>query len=765
MTAQDFLPIKDVKQVTEKVVKPRPSLAELTKVEVPGRPTPASDLESSPRKKARKKTRAKKEPTKISPPLKDSILIITEKPQAAQKIAQALGNPRKYSEKNVSYYELKRDGKTIIVASAVGHLFGLTYAKGQKGWPIFELEWFPAYEKKNSAFTKRYFDLLKKLSRKAEEVILATDYDVEGEVIGWNVLRFICKKETAKRMKYSTLTKKELEKAYESPMAEPDWGQAYAGETRHILDWLYGINLSRALMSAIKTAGSFKILSIGRVQGPALKVIVDREHEINKFKAVPYWQVFAKVNDFLYKHPKDIFEKEELEKFKDIKSGMAETKETEENIQPPVPFDLTTLQREAYRLHKISPSQTLSTAQKLYLDGSISYPRTSSQKIPESIQPKEILKRLADNFPEVKLATRGSPTEGKKDDPAHPSIYPTGEFAGNLEEDNLKIYNLIVKRFISVFSPDAVTSNRRVKIISDKDPKLNFTASGLSIREKGWTKVYPATLEEKEVPIVNGPVKIDEIKFEEKETKPPKRYTPTSLITALEKKNLGTKATRSMIVDTLFDRGYLDGRAIQATPLGMQLIESLERYSPIIIDEGLTRQLEEEMEKIQTAKQTPENLKKEEDKIVEKAKRLITDISKEFKAKEMEIGKDIIKGIGDLRELQRESNTLNECPVCKKGKLRITYSPKTKRYFISCSAYPECTNTSPLPPNSLIKKADKECEECGFPKLLAIRKGKRPWEFCFNQECETNKKRLEEYRAKKAEEENNSTPETNTENK
>src|SRR3989344_222700 len=558
MPVQDFLPIKDVKHTTEKEEKYRPTIEELTTVESPGRPVQASDLEVIAEKTQKRKTRrkiGKAAPSKIEKPKKDSILIITEKPQAANRIANALGNATKKIDKQVSYYELKREGKTIIVASAVGHLFGLTYAKGQKGWPVFNLEWHPSYEKKSAEFTKRYYDLLKKLSAKAEEIIIAAEYDIEGEVIGWNVLRFICERETAKRMKYSTLTKAELEKSYENPLPNPDWGQAYAGETRHILDWLYGINLSRALMSDIKTSGSFKILSIGRVQGPALKIIVDREQEISNFKSVPFWQVFAVVNNFLFKHPKDIFDKNELEKFKDIKSGTADTTEKEEKIPPLHPFDLTTLQREAYRLHKISPSQTLKVAQKLYLDGLISYPRTSSQKIPDSIEPKKILRALEANFPETELATRSKPVEGKKDDPAHPSIYPTGEFE-LLEEDNLKIYNLIVKRFISVFADDATTSNKRVKITSDKDPNITFTASGLTIKERGWTKIYPAVLEEKSCPTLNGKVSIDEIKFEEKETQPPKRFTPTSLITILEKKNLGTKSTRSTIIDTLFERGY-----------------------------------------------------------------------------------------------------------------------------------------------------------------------------------------------------------------
>ncbi|MBS3099319.1 DNA topoisomerase I [Candidatus Pacearchaeota archaeon] len=747
MPVQDFLPIKDVKHTTEKEEKYRPSIEELTTIESPGRSVPASSLENTVSKTKRKARRriGKAEPSKIEKPKKDSILIITEKPQAANKIANALGNAAKKIDKQVSYYELKREGKTIIVASAVGHLFGLTYAKGQKGWPVFNLEWHPSYEKKSAEFTKRYYDLLKKLSAKAEEIIIATDYDIEGEVIGWNVLRFICERETAKRMKYSTLTKAELEKSYENPLPNPDWGQAYAGETRHILDWLYGINLSRALMSAIKTSGSFKILSIGRVQGPALKIIVDREQEISNFKSVPFWQVFAVVNNFLFKHPKDIFDKNELEKFKDIKSGTADTTEKEEKIPPLHPFDLTTLQREAYRLHKISPSQTLKVAQKLYLDGLISYPRTSSQKIPDSIEPKKILRALEANFPETELATRSKPVEGKKDDPAHPSIYPTGEFE-LLEEDNLKIYNLIVKRFISVFADDATTSNKRVKITSDKDPNITFTASGLTIKERGWTKIYPAVLEEKSCPTLNGKVSIDEIKFEEKETQPPKRFTPTSLITILEKKNLGTKSTRSMIIDTLFERGYLDGKSIQATSLGIRLIESLKKYSPIIIDENLTRQLEEEMEKIQESKSGHEKMEKE---VIEKVKRLITDIAKEFKAKEIEIGKEISKGIEDFRQAQSENNTIIPCPTCKKGNIRIIYSKKTKRYFAACSAYPECKQTYNLPPNSLIKKAEKDCPECNFPKLLSIKKGKRPWEFCFNPECPVNRKRLEEYREKK----------------
>lgn len=792
MSPTEFIKITEPKQTTEKTVQRKPSVEELTTVESPGKPSPASMLEEDKPKKAKKKIFASSKNssshtildnnTKIAAPKKDSILIITEKPQAAQKIAFALGKPNKITDAGVSYYELENDGKKIIVASAVGHLFNLTYKAGQKGWPLFELEWQPSYEREKSAFTKRYFDTLKKLSRKAKEIIVATDYDIEGEVIGWNVLRFICKEKNAKRMKYSTLTSEELQKSFSNLQPELNWGNAYAGETRHFLDWLYGINLSRALMSAIKTTGSFKILSIGRVQGPALKIIVEREHEIQKFKPEPYWQVIAFSDGIHFTHPRDIFDSSVLDKFKEVKNALAKTKKTEESISPPVPFDLTTLQREAYRLYKMNPSETLTVAQKLYLDGLISYPRTSSQKIPKEIEPKKILKNLEKHFSEAKNAKRSNPVEGKKSDPAHPSIYPTGEFS-QLDGKEEKLYNLIAKRFIACFSDDAKTANKRIVLTaqdekgktltysilnsakikkmneegeeieegeeseSKKEIDITFSASGLEILDKGWTSFYPIKLEENILPDISGLVNIDEIKILDKETSPPPRYSAASLVSLLEKKNLGTKATRSAIVDTLFARGYLDGKSIQATQLGIRLIEALEKYSPIIIDENLTRQLEEEMEKIQ---QSTDNFEKKEIAVIEKAKRLISDISKEFKFQESNIGQELLKGIEHQRSAEREANTLMQCPTCKKGNLRIIYSKKTRRQFVACSGYPECKQTYSLPPNALIKKADnKICPADNFPKLLAIRKGKRPWEFCFNPQCPEEKAKREEWEAKK----------------
>jgi DNA topoisomerase-1 len=717
-----FVPISNVKQTTEIKVKTIDD-DDLIKIEKKGKT----------KRKAKKpslKERKIDEEDEESPVRSKYTLIITEKPQAALKIASALGDFKKYNEQGAPFYELERENKKIIVACAVGHLLGLTTK--EKGWPIFNISWG---QSKKNPWTKKYYSLLVKLVKNAQEFIVATDYDVEGEVIGWNIIRFIAKKEDAKRMKFSTLTAKELQDAYKNLMPTIDWGQAIAGETRHFLDWMYGINLSRALMEAIKKAGKFRIMSVGRVQGPALNLIVKKEIEIQKFKSQPYWQVFLtlKGHKAELKYEKDIFDKKLLKDFElEGKKGQSTTEKDVRNLPPQSPFDLTTLQREAYRVLGINPSQTLKLAQNLYLAGLISYPRTSSQKIPDSINPKAILKRLSSRFKEISLATRDKPIEGKKSDPAHPSIYPTGE-SGKMEEDEERLYNLIVKRFIACFCQDAVIADKKVIFICENK---KFVAKGLEIKEKAWLDVYPAVIQEKELEDIIGEKIVNKVRIEEKETQPPHRFTPASIITELEKRNLGTKATRAAIVETLYNRNYIKEQSIEATPLGISLINTLEKYSPIIIDEKLTRKFEQEMNVIQTAKK---NLPALEEKIIKEAKESIIKISDDFKEKSENIGQELVKANDEVYKKERENNTLSLCPNCKKGNLRILFNKKWKRYFLGCSAYPECRTTFSLPPNSLIKNPNKLCEKCNSPKLLAIRKAKRPWEFCFNPNCETNK--------------------------
>jgi DNA topoisomerase-1 len=269
----------------------------------------------------------------------------------------------------------------------------------------------------------------------------------------------------------------------------------------------------------------------------------------------------------------------------------------------------------------------------------------------------------------------------------------------------------------------------------------------MQILNKGWIEVYPLKFKEIELADLNGSFTVKKVNIEEKMTQPPKRYTPASIISELEKKNLGTKATRASVIETLYDRGYIKGQSIEATPLGISLISTLEKNSPIIIDEKLTRHFEKEMDSIQLAHENEENLEKKENRIINEAKQAIIKISQDFKNKEEAIGKELVEAQEQHWKNEKKENTLSICPKCGKGNLRILYNRAAKRSFIACSAYPECRTTFSLPPNGLIKPAGKNCESCGFPKLLSIRKGKRPWEFCFNPACETRKQNSENKKA------------------
>jgi DNA topoisomerase-1 len=781
-SSENYFPVDEgsLRKTTEKLEKEKPQKQEITKksLEIPVRENlPREEIlkksvekkyskldkkeiekiekqnkkiKSRTNKKISKRTTTKEKKyiaPKINLKEKGYELIITEKPQAALKIAQALGKPTQKNYQKIPYYELDRNGKKILVACAVGHLFTLKQNVSGSSVPIFDISWAPNFLVKKRDFTKRYYETLVKLAKNAGELTVATDFDVEGEVIGTNIVKYICGQKDANRMKFSTLTPKELNEAYEKKQNHLEWGQAQAGEARHYIDWFYGINLSRALMNAIKTTGAFRIMSIGRVQGPALDLIVKKEKEIQNFKSVPYWQVFINVKDsknkLELKYIKDIFDEKELEKFKNLvgKNAFASTKKSSHKVPPNPPFNLTTLQTESYKFYGINPSNTLRAAQSLYLAGAISYPRTSSQKLPESIDYKTILQKLAKKYNVEKLITRDKPIEGKKTDPAHPSIYPTGNdavFSGDEE----KIYNLIVKRFLSLFCDDAIIDNKTINAQVDN---LIFNARGMGIRKKSWMEIYPTKQKEIEIPDMQGEVEIIKQKIEKKDTQPPKRYSQASIISQLEKRNLGTKATRSSILETLYDRGYVKDKSVTATPLGISLINTLEKHSPIIIDEKLTRNLEEKMQGIINSKK---DLEKKKQNVIKTAKETIIKISKDFEKHEKEIGKELLHANLEFRAQQKIENKICSCPICKKGNLAITYSKKTRRSFIACDAYPNCKTTFSLPPGT-IKKTEKICEECGFPMLMSLRSGKKPWIFCFNRECPSNKKRLEEYNKRK----------------
>lgn len=678
-------------------------------------------------------------------------LIIAEKPAAALKIAAALSDgkiEKKTYNKRIPYYEIERGKEKIIVACAVGHLFNLGEIE-KKGWtyPVFNIEWKPAYElSKDAKFTKPYIDLIKKLAKDSDNFYNGCDLDVEGELIFKNILNKLCSKQDAFRLKFSTLTKEDLVNAFNNAAPHIDLGLAEAGETRHFLDHYYGINLSRALTLAIKKAGMFKILSTGRVQGPALSILADREKAIADFKPVPFWQVELISDKINAMHKADKFWNEAeakniLKKAKGKKAVVALVHELISSQEPPHPFDLTALQIEAYNKLGISPRDTLAIAQELYTGSYISYPRTSSNQLPEAIGFRKIISLIAKQETYTVLASKLlnikalKPNNGTKTDSAHPAIFPTGEIPEALGDREKKVYDLIVRRFLAAFAEPSERLTVSVEIDVNGEP---FVASGTRTVKEGWRETYKPFVkgEEVELPKLEKgqELKVKDIKFYDKETQPPKRYTPASIIKELEKKNLGTKATRSEILEHLFQRDYIKDSSIRVTELGLKTVTTLKKFCPEVLDDELTRTFEKEMEEVQERK-------KKEEEILNRARVLLTKIFKNFKDHELEIGQALMES---YKATMEKESLVGKCPVCKEGNLRITYSRISKKQFVACDKYPNCKTTFSIP-YGWPKPTGEVCKECGFPTLLVIRKGKKPWLFCINRECPEKKKWAEEH--------------------
>jgi len=662
-------------------------------------------------------------------------LIITEKPSSAKKIAEALADGKPLVEKSngVSTFKVTHEGKDIVIVSAVGHLFTVAEKEKSFKYPSFDLEWVPTADiDKKAAFSKKYLTIIKKAAKDANSFTIACDYDIEGEVIGLNIVRYLCKQKDASRMKFSTLTREDLRESYARKSKTLDWPQAKAGETRHFLDWLYGINLSRALTLAVKATGSFKLLSSGRVQGPALKIVVEKEKEIKAFKPEPYWVISLKAEKDKSMieaiHEKDkFFDKKEAGKvydaIKDEKKTIIDGIDKKKfNQAPPNPFDLGSLQSESYKLFNISPKETLQLAQDLYLAGVTSYPRTSSQKLPKEIGYKKIIESLGKNaeyskYCKMLLSMKSlTPNDGKKTDPAHPAIYPTGVKPSKLTERQKKVYDLVVKRFFATFGEPA---ERETVTLTLDVKNEKFKAKGTHTVSKGWHELYEpyVKLSEDELPALKNKeeLRLKSIDNEEKETQPPKRFTPASIISELEKRGLGTKATRADIVESLYQRGYINDKSIEATELGMKIETTLDKYCPEIIDEELTRKFEEELEKIRDGTIKPEQ-------VLEEAKEDLTKTLKHFKSQEKQIGEELISA---HRETQDIMNTLGVCPVCKEGLIKIRRGKFGM--FAACDKYPDCKTTFSLPKFALIKPTEKVSPK-GYPVILVIRKGKKPQE-------------------------------------
>jgi len=684
-------------------------------------------------------------------------LIVTEKPDAAKRIAQALdenGKPKKVEERGVPYF-ISHRGKKIIVVPALGHLYTIMHERGGRNYyPVFNFRWVPRnLAEKGAGQIRQWIDVISKLSKDADEFIDGCDFDIEGSLIGYCILKYACadKERTAKRMKFSTLTKDELEKAYSDLLPKLDFALVEAGRTRHEVDWLYGVNLSRALtLAAERWSGKYTTLSTGRVQGPTLRFLASREKAIHSFVPTPYWTIRAEVEVRNSIYEAD-YERKEIERKAEAdavveacrdKTGKIEKIDVRKSRQsPPLPFDLGALQTEAYGLFGYTPRRTANIAERLYLEALISYPRTSSQKLPRTIGYRTILNGLGKKSvyrPMVSDLLKKEalePCEGRKEDSAHPAIYPTGSVPERtLSKDEERIWDLIVRRFMAAFGDVAVKQSVKATIEVNGH---RFYLGGRHVLKEGWMRFYKPYIRTEEVllpPLEEGEaIKFKKVMREDKFTRPPPRYNPSSLLKKMEEVRIGTKATRADIIETLYGRKYVTGERIAVTDLGFDVIEILNEYCPRAISLNFTRELEEKMDQIQNGSNKRKNVTVE---FVERLKPMLT----ELKNQEERVGRALSEAI---KKAEAQERIVANCPRCGSGNLIILYSRKTRKRFIGCTNYfkNSCKASFPLPQRGTLKPLGRSCNACGWPLIEVRTRERRPWRLCFNPDCPLKKGR------------------------
>jgi DNA topoisomerase-1 len=677
-------------------------------------------------------------------------LVVCEKPAAARRIAQALGESTESRPGGIPVFEVKNSAGHYKICTALGHLYGLIdVTKNRSVYPVLDLEWAPVV--KNPQLI-RAINVISELAKDASSFVHACDYDQEGEVIGHSILQYACgdKYAEALRAKFSTLTDEEIRDSFAN-LTKPNRGLAEAGRSRHMLDFIYGVNLSRALIRSFKSIGRYRNLSIGRVQGPTLAFAVNREIEIRLHIPDPYWIITAQFDKdgqiFSAQYEKPKVEKPaEAKAIIDACVGRNGTvnniSDNESTLPSPGPFNIGDLQREAYSLFKLSPGYTLAIAEKLYLQALISYPRTSSQKLPSSIGYNKIISGLSKIGKYSQLVSillskeKLVPNEGRMTDPAHPAIYPTGVVPRQkLSGPEFKVYDLIVRRFLATFGDPAVS--RHINVTIDVSGYI-FRAAGMTLTYEGWMVLYKpyVRFNQHKLPKLHKGDLLRNcgIEMKEKFTQPPYRYNQASMLAKMEQEKIGTKATRAEIILTLFKRNYLAAckGGLEVTDLGFAVIDSMREFAPSIISTNMTRLMEEQLANVEQGSAYSMSV------IEQAADRLLESLAS-FIEKEADIGAQIN---GAVSADVAKPAALGRCPMCKKGQLCIVRSRTTQKRFVGCSNYAcGCKATAPLPQKGSIRITGKVCLKCNWPLIgVVFARGTKQWRICINIHCISKKR-------------------------
>ncbi|MDO8557371.1 MAG: type I DNA topoisomerase [Candidatus Jorgensenbacteria bacterium] len=552
---------------------------------------------------------------------------------------------------------------------------------------------------------------IKQLSKKASEVYLTTDPDREGEAIAWHI-KEACGLKDPKRAVVHEITKEAVMEALAHPR-HIDEDLRKAQEARRVLDRLFGYDLSGLIWKKVRYG-----LSAGRVQSPALRILMEREREIRAFVPEDFWVITGEFNtekNSTITLVCDETPAKETEAERIIAAAkknpwhVIEVKQTEAKRSPRPPFITSTLQQAASSELGFAPSRTMRIAQHLFENGLITYMRTDSTNLSAAAL-AEIYGEIEKTYGKQYLSPRAYHTKSKTAQEAHEAIRPTSarkRHAGSGEAERL--YNMILERTVASQMADAKTLRTKISanIIGKGDAIPNFSVNGSVIVFPGWFAADPgARGEETELPKImeNDPLTLKNIASEGKQTEPPGRYTEAGLIKELEKREIGRPSTYASIIQTLLTRAYVlkNGRALQPTDVGEVVSTFLEKNFEKYISDSFTADMENKLDLIADGKEN----------YVTTLKNFYTPFSKDVAAKAK------IEKLTTLGEADKKF----KCPVCGSSMdIKLGRSGK----FLSCSRFPKCKGSLKIDgaPFEEPKETGEMCPECKTGKLVE-REGK-----------------------------------------
>ena len=670
-------------------------------------------------------------------------LIVTEKFNAAVRIATILsdGKAKRTNVEGTSVFEFSQGDDRVRVVGLRGHIINLDYPEALNDWARVDLKELVWAEPQKVVTAGKIGAALKQLAADADEVIIATDFDREGELIGVEALGLIQEvrpEVRVKRARFSALTKWDIESAFAN-LVEVDLPLAWSAESRQSVDLAWGAVLTRFLSIASKQLGR-DYLSVGRVQSPTLALVVDREREIEDFVPQDYWTLHARFRkdaegaavEFeanhehgpYWAHPEaqaafDLAER--------APQGLVrEYIQNEREERPPPPFNTTMFVAEANRIG-FGAAQAMKIAEDLYQSGYISYPRTDNTVYPSTVNLRTVLEKLQDSpfaaeARALAAQERIAPSRGRTQATDHPPIYPVQGVTREKvkRNDHWAIYELVVRRFFATVAPNAIAETAEAKI--DLGGQV-FLAEGYRMKDPGWRKYYPYwTVREAILPPLTTGESLDRVgpvTIREDRTKPPARYSEGSLIQEMERVGLGTKSTRHEIIKKLSDRKFIEGKYPKPTTSGRAVIEALEDHAARITEPEMTAHLEADMEAIATGTRARED-------VVRESQQMLSEVLETLEANREAIGQEIEAAL-------REQNYIGKCNVCKEGNLTVIRSRRGSR-FLGCDRYPACRNTHPLPQMGIIQGAEENCPECGAPMIKHTDRG-RTTTYCVASDC------------------------------